>query len=196
MSLSATAAERLVTIKPVKGVEIGIPKGWKACDATTDARLGKADDPMKLLGQVCTEPQKNPDFKFGTFSPKVLRTASIYVLHLQTSPIDSETVKNLTPELIAAIEKEQCAERKASGVVPGFTLDGCSVRVDKLDKKPALVTTTIQTPEGNAIGQVVTEIWEVPYANGLAQFNFNWAKVVEKTMLPELKRIKDSIDLD
>jgi hypothetical protein len=196
-SLAADAAEKLIKAKPAEGVEIGIPKGWKACEPRFDEKLGSADDPLKLFATICGPTQSNASIRLAVFWPVPLKTATIYVMHADKSSIDAATIKSLTAAMLQQATTSVCADWVKTVAEAGNKLDSCIVRSDELDGKPALVTTVIQTPKKEgALGQSVTEMWEVPYENGLIQFNITWAKVVEQAVMPTLDRIKKSVDID
>jgi hypothetical protein len=187
------AAERLVRLAPMKGIVIGVPKGWKACDLFFDQKLGKVEDPHARSAQLCEpNPRNNPTMKLGAFSPAGPNSSKLFVLYMNMSPTTSQTIKGLTPQMLERVASTICAEWVKSAARDKTRLETCGVRKASLDDKPALVTTVVQTSGDPTIGQSVTEVWEVPFENGFAQFNFTWPKAGDSA----IERIKDSIDLE
>jgi hypothetical protein len=195
-SFAAAAAEKLIKAKLPNGIEIGIPKGWKACDPIFDHKLGNAEDPMNMYDMLCASIPNDSGVKLAAFSPVPDEVATVIVLHSNEKAIDPDLIKAIKKEMVEEISNEICADWQKEQEADDGTIDGCSVRVDKLDRKPVLVTTLVQTPKAGKAGQSVTEIWAVPYDKGYVQFTFIWPKIMEKAVLPAIARIKKSIDID
>jgi hypothetical protein len=187
------AAEKLVRLSPMKGIIIGVPKGWKACDLFFDQKLGKADDPHGIAKKICEiNPRNNPTVKLGAFWPGSPGGSKLTVLYMNRSPTSAQTIKGLTQPQLDNVAKTTCEEWKKTASRDGTKLESCAVRKDELDNKPALVTAVIQTADDPSQGQSFTEVWEVPFENGFAQFNFSGPK----DRAGDFERIKDSIELE
>jgi len=194
---ASLAADETLTLTPMPGVSFNLPRGWKACDEATDKLLGSADDPLSLGKQICPAYAANAGTKLAAYSPKVGWSATFIFLYAEESPITGEIIALLTDEMIAQIGgtvRKDWEERVAAA---GNKLDSTAVRKDTLAGYPALVSTILQTPPATgALGQSVTEIYEVPVNGHLYQFNITWAKILESNTTPMLNTIKASIKIE
>ena len=138
----------------------------------------------------------NPTIKFGVFNPKVGFTASVLFLYLDKGPLSQEVLQRLSDEVLLKIRDSLQKDWEARIGKIGGKLDSLTVRSDKIAGLTALVSTITQTPAGGAIGQSVTETWEIPTNGKLYQFNFTWSKALESNAKPDVDAIKATIKIE
>lgn len=191
VAAGATAAKpAAVAFSPAPGLTLSVPKGWKACDAASEKKLGSVEDPLGLQPQICGPHQTNPDFKFGAFEPKPGQNVSIF-FYLSEPSVPA--VGALTPAALSELTAQRKAksERQIAGM--GATLNAFAIRKDKLGGKPALVTTVTLTPAQGAAAQVTTEKWEVPLNGHSYEISFVIPKAFAKATKPAIGTIKASV---
>ena len=187
----AQAAERLVGFMPIKGVIIGVPKGWKSCQPFFDAKLGGAAVSKTVSTNACGAYMRHPNFKLGVYSAADPQ-ATLYMFQLDHSPIASASIARLSGENLQNMAAKICANYLPTPAQSGKAPTSCAVRKDKLDGEPALVTTIVGAASNDLSAPSMTEVWEVPHENGLLQINITWAKGADEA----IQRIKKSIDID
>ena len=193
---AAAYADDIVAVTPWPGVTMGVPAGWKACDEATDKLLGSADDPLAIKNVLCPLVAANAEIKFGVLNPKVGFTASVLFLFLEQSPLTPEALDALDDKMLGAVRDEVQKDWEARITKAGGKLDSIAVRRDKISGFSALVSTIVQTPASGAMGQSVTETWEIPAGGHLYQFNLTWSKLLESNAKPAIDAMKPTIKIE
>ena len=184
-----------VEIAPVPGVVFDLPMGWIACDDATNKRLGEAADPRQLKSSVCA-PQAGVPFKFRAFNPLLFRTVSMLIDQHEKQDISAADLANLTPDIVKAMTPQVCTEVVKPMTGDGTVIDSCVVEIGTFAGHPCLHSIIVSTPPDSDGMKFQIDLYEMPYAKGYLQVQFNRPISYLTTTTPETDAISASFRID
>lgn len=137
------AAPQLISLTPVAGLTIAIPKGWLSCDGPTDTTLGQVQDPLDSRSSAC------PAWLVTDHVIRMLDPASLHFVTLDVSSVDggdqSDMAAHVTAGQVAEDHDQDCASLTADDAKTGFKLLDCRSEVTTLGGHPAKAVTLLET---------------------------------------------------
>jgi len=184
-----------VTVRPVTGMTVQLPKGWAACDDANNALLGRAADKLSLTAKVCAGPKSGGPLTFGAFDPRPFHTVSIYAGREPEQLITEAQIAHLSAVQLKAIATERCPLIAKPIIDSGAAIDSCTLKREMLGGHIALVSRVVYTPQMGAIAQGEAEGWVVATDEGVFDFDLTWPVVVQGTVKPVLDAIRASLEV-
>jgi hypothetical protein len=132
--------EGTVTLNPVPGLSLAVPKTWLACDDATNALFGNANDPYALRRQGC---DAHPP-EYEKLRVVALEGNSAQFVGVTASPAQGNTTHwtdALTDSALAASRDHDCAyiaERASSGATP-LSVSDCATAAGTVAGYPAKI---------------------------------------------------------
>ncbi len=197
-AVSAVQAAPLppVHVAPVPGVAFDLPHGWIACDDATNALLGDAADPRNLKDQVCNRPSTDVPFKFRAFNPLLFRNISMLIDQHEEQDISAADLAGITPDVAKAIAPQVCPVASKPLTGDGTTIESCTLTVDTFAGHQALHSTIVAVPPNLPDGKYQVDIYEMPYAKGYLQVQFNSPLLFQPTTKVEMNAIIASFTVE
>ena len=192
----AETAAGAVHMTPAPGVSFDLPDTWIACDDATNKRLGDHPDPHGLKSKVCVASPDVP-YKFRAFNPILFRTIAMLLDQHDKQDVTPEDLASITPEIAKAISPQTCEEVVKPIASGGATINNCEVTIDTFANMKALHSVVIATPaSGLPIAKFQIDIYEMPYAHGYLQVQFNTPAAFRSATAPEINAIISSFKIE
>jgi hypothetical protein len=182
-----------VTLAPVDGVSVTLPKGWVACDDANNARLGQAADTLSLAPKVCAGARSDGAIRFGAFDPRPFRTVAVFAGKDADNPTTEGWVARMPQAKLAAMAASGCPIVEKPIADTGAAIDSCSMRREVLAGHAALVYRIVFTPPYGRTAQTETEEWALPTGRGMVDFNLSWSVAARAKVKPVVDAIRASL---
>ncbi len=188
-------APDLVTLTPAPGVTMSVPKGWIACgDAAVNALLGNTPDPDNVGPRACVGASAHQ--KLMLFDPHRFHYSDMKVSYF-TDKIDAGRFADLiTPDALAKRQPKECADITKPLVDNGGTVLSCVESAGTLAGRPAKIVTIVtseETQPGVPNLQFQNTLTDVPYGQGIVEFQTITAVMLKPITQPPLDAMMNSV---
>ena len=185
-----------VKLSPAPGVTVTVPKGWIACDATNDALLGNASDPLNARVQICGGMATSIGFQLRAFNPRPFRTAVFSVRYDHAFRLTEAGIAKLASVPAATLKEQACPAVTAPMVQLHITIEVCEVSVSTFGGRAAVFTDVVGIPPDDIVGRFGLRIIEVAYPQGYLQFQIDAPLSLASVTKPDLDAILNSVTFD
>lgn len=182
-------APATVHLSLVPGASFDLPKGWIACDDATNKLLGQADDPHGIGKNVCVTIPGVP-YKFRAFNPLLFNTVSMMIDQHDAQDISPADLAAITPEIATRITPQVCDDIVKPLTGDGTTIQECHMMVGVFAGHKALHSTVVAIPpDKDSKSRYQIDIYEMPYADGYLEVQFNTPILYQPTTQPQINGI-------
>jgi hypothetical protein len=194
--VSETAAsDGSVTLTPMSGLSLDVPKGWAACDAATNARLGDAGDPENLRPLICTQIGSGFDELLGIFNPRPLHEASLHFIYNRNIPVSDDKIATLERAPRDPVTQDACANVLRPMQQQNVTIESCTVSFTTLAGHPAMVVEVISSQNWTSLTRFKLREYELALGGGDLEIQVSTPVSLESAVAPDVNAILGSLKL-
>lgn len=154
------ASPARITIAP--GVTILIPHGWVACDADTNAALGKVWNPANITGLRCFPP-RDGETEIHMMNPAPLSPMGLIVGHQMFQTVDPALMKDATPEIASLLSVEECKGASSILNMASERIASCSYVVQTVAQHTAFAGTVVVNLAQPRDPTHIVRVFMIPY---------------------------------
>jgi hypothetical protein len=182
-------------ISPAPGVSFDVPVEWVACEDEYKGSFKSVPDTHGLKEHICRKVSEVP-YRFRAFDPRLFKTVSMLVDQHEEKDLTEEELASITPDILSNITPGVCSSIVKPMTADGTTVESCKVELGTFAGHQALISTIIGVPPTTPEAKFQINIYELPYAHGYMQVQFNRPVMFVPTVQPVIDAVIASFKIE